>query len=156
MGPSRSYFLELFFNLEREAPTSTGKNAQECGDRRMNCTPLFPKAAPPDISLFQLPNPLLQELPLGLLLGQRQRLLIRRPGLSGPAGGTGDRRTLTSLHSSKIWGRFRLSPNPLGFGMVSAKNPTLQLRSGQAFSQRTREMGHPAPSGKFSGFAPSQ
>src|SRR3984885_1374458 len=35
--------------------------------------------------LFQLPNPLLQELPLRFLLGQRQRFLIRGPGLSGPA-----------------------------------------------------------------------
>jgi hypothetical protein len=35
--------------------------------------------------LFQLPNPLLQELPLWFLLGQRQSLLIRRPSLSGPA-----------------------------------------------------------------------
>jgi hypothetical protein len=34
-------------------------------------TPLFPNDAPPDICLFQLPNPLLQELPLGFLLGQR-------------------------------------------------------------------------------------
>src|ERR1700723_1376011 len=32
--------------------------------------------------LFQLPNPLLQELPLWFLLGQRQSLLIRRPSLS--------------------------------------------------------------------------
>jgi hypothetical protein len=36
-------------------------------------------------SLFQLANPLLQELPLGFLLGQRQSFLIRRPSLSGPA-----------------------------------------------------------------------
>ena len=36
-------------------------------------------------SLFQLPNPLLQELPLWFLLGQRQSFLIRRPSLSCPA-----------------------------------------------------------------------
>src|SRR5260370_15943502 len=30
-------------------------------------------------------------------------------------------------------------------GRVSVKIPTLRLRSGQAFSQRTREMGHTAP-----------
>jgi hypothetical protein len=35
--------------------------------------------------LFQLPNPLLQELPLRFLLGQRQSFLIRGPSLSGPA-----------------------------------------------------------------------
>src|SRR6266481_5483233 len=35
--------------------------------------------------LFQLPNPLLQELPLWFLLGQRQSFLIRGPSLSGPA-----------------------------------------------------------------------
>ena len=32
----------------------------------------------------------------------------------------------------------------LRVGRVSAKSPTLRLRSGQAFSQRTREMGQPA------------
>ena len=35
--------------------------------------------------LFQLPNPRLQELPLWFLLGQGQRLLIRRPSLRCPA-----------------------------------------------------------------------
>jgi len=35
--------------------------------------------------LFQLPNPRLQELPLGFLLGQRQSFLIRGTSLSGPA-----------------------------------------------------------------------
>ena len=35
--------------------------------------------------LFQLPNPLLQELPLWFLLGQGQSLLIRGLSLSGPA-----------------------------------------------------------------------
>src|SRR5271165_5222613 len=35
--------------------------------------------------LFQLPNALLQELPLRFLLGQRQSFLIRGPSLSGPA-----------------------------------------------------------------------
>jgi hypothetical protein len=35
--------------------------------------------------LFQLPNSLLQELPLWFLLGQCQSFLIRGPGLSGPA-----------------------------------------------------------------------
>jgi hypothetical protein len=35
--------------------------------------------------LFQLPNPLLQELPLWFLLGQRQSFLIRGPSLGGPA-----------------------------------------------------------------------
>jgi len=49
------------------------------------CTPLFACDAPPHIFLFQLLNPLLQELPLWFLLGQGQRLLIRRPSLSGPA-----------------------------------------------------------------------
>jgi hypothetical protein len=35
--------------------------------------------------LFQLPNPLLQELPLRFLLGQGHSFLIRRPSLSCPA-----------------------------------------------------------------------
>jgi len=35
--------------------------------------------------LSQLPNSLLQELPLWFLLGQRQSFLIRGPGLSCPA-----------------------------------------------------------------------
>ena len=35
--------------------------------------------------LFQLPDPLLQELPLRFLLGQRQSFLISRPSLSSPA-----------------------------------------------------------------------
>ena len=35
--------------------------------------------------LFQLPNPLLQELPLRFLLGERQSFLMRGPGLGGPA-----------------------------------------------------------------------
>jgi dihydrofolate reductase len=35
--------------------------------------------------LFQLPDPVLQELALGFLLGQGQGLLIGRPGLGGPA-----------------------------------------------------------------------
>jgi len=48
-------------------------------------TPLFASDAPPAIFLFQLPNPLLQELPLWFLLSQRQRLLIRSTSLSGPA-----------------------------------------------------------------------
>jgi hypothetical protein len=48
-------------------------------------TPLFSNDAPPHFFLFQLPNPLMQELPLWFLLGQRQRLLIRRPSLSCPA-----------------------------------------------------------------------
>jgi hypothetical protein len=38
--------------------------------------PLFPNDAPSGYFLFQLPNPLLQELPLRFLLGQGQRLLI--------------------------------------------------------------------------------
>ncbi len=36
-------------------------------------------------SSFQLSNPLLQELPLRFLLGQRQSLFIRNPGLGCPA-----------------------------------------------------------------------
>jgi len=36
--------------------------------------------------LFQLPNPLLQELPRRFLLGQRQSFLIRGPGLRCPDG----------------------------------------------------------------------
>jgi hypothetical protein len=36
------------------------------------------------IFLFQLPNPLLQKLTLGFLLGQRQSFFIRGPGLSHP------------------------------------------------------------------------
>src|SRR6267154_1692325 len=47
--------------------------------------PLFLNDAPPDIFLFQLPNPLLQELPLWFQLGQRQGFLIRGPSLSCPA-----------------------------------------------------------------------
>ncbi len=35
--------------------------------------------------LFQLPNPLLQELPLRFLLGQRQSFLISGPSLGCPA-----------------------------------------------------------------------
>ena len=54
------------------------------GSRR-EVLPLFPKDAPRDIFLFQLANALLQELPLGFLLGQRQSFLIRCPGLSDPA-----------------------------------------------------------------------
>lgn len=50
-----------------------------CGTRNSNVsdpfqtgrTPLFASDAPPDIFLFQLPNPLLQELLLWFLLGQR-------------------------------------------------------------------------------------
>jgi toxin ParE1/3/4 len=38
-----------------------------------------------DAFLFQLTNPLSQELPLWFLLGQRQRLLVRRTRLSRPA-----------------------------------------------------------------------
>src|SRR5580704_9451194 len=49
--------------------------------------------------LFQLPNPLLQELPLWFLLGQGQSFLIR----------LGTDRTFNNLHSSKNWGTFRLS-----------------------------------------------
>src|SRR6266481_1650713 len=37
------------------------------------------------IFLFQLPNPLLQELPLWFLLGQGQSFLVRGPSLSCPA-----------------------------------------------------------------------
>src|SRR6266536_5896190 len=37
------------------------------------------------LALFQLSNPLFQELPLWFLLGQRQSFLIRHPSLSGPA-----------------------------------------------------------------------
>src|SRR3984893_6987730 len=37
------------------------------------------------IFLLPLPNPLLQELPLWFLLGQRQSFLIRGPSLSCPA-----------------------------------------------------------------------
>jgi len=37
------------------------------------------------VFLFQLPNPLLQELPLWFLLGQGQSFLIRGPSPSGPA-----------------------------------------------------------------------
>ena len=47
-------------------------------------TPLF-ASDPPHIFLFQLPNPLLQELPLWFLLGQGQSFLIRGPGLRRPA-----------------------------------------------------------------------
>src|ERR1700678_73898 len=35
--------------------------------------------------LFQLPNPLLQELPLRFLLGQRQSFLVSGASLGGPA-----------------------------------------------------------------------
>jgi hypothetical protein len=38
-----------------------------------------------DIFSFQLPNPLLQELPLRLLLRQRQSFLIRGSSLGCPA-----------------------------------------------------------------------
>jgi len=37
------------------------------------------------LASFQLPNPLLEELPLWFLLGQRQSFLIGGPGLSRPA-----------------------------------------------------------------------
>ena len=52
---------------------------------RERCNTGFLKIDSHSIFLFQLPNPLLQELPLRFLLGQRQSFLIRRPGLSGPA-----------------------------------------------------------------------
>jgi hypothetical protein len=39
----------------------------------------------PSLFLFQLSNPLLQELPLWFLLGQRQSFLIRGPSLRCPA-----------------------------------------------------------------------
>src|SRR5260370_47898 len=45
----------------------------------------FPLRCATGHSLFQLPNPFLQELPLRFLLGQRQSFLIRSPSLSGPA-----------------------------------------------------------------------
>src|SRR2546425_510750 len=41
--------------------------------------------SPSASDLFQLPNPLLQELPLWFLLGQRQSFLIRGPSLGCPA-----------------------------------------------------------------------
>src|ERR1700688_190192 len=47
--------------------------------------PRFPENRHLLYFLFQLPNPFLQELPLWFLLGQRQRLLIRRLSLSCPA-----------------------------------------------------------------------
>ncbi len=47
--------------------------------------PLLPKGAPPEFFLLQLPNPLLQELPLWFLLGQRQGFLISGPSLGCPA-----------------------------------------------------------------------
>jgi hypothetical protein len=37
------------------------------------------------LASFQLPNPLLEELPLWFLLGQRQSFLISGPSLSRPA-----------------------------------------------------------------------
>jgi hypothetical protein len=37
----------------------------------------------------------------------------------------------------------RLHSMPARSLLLQAKSPTLRLRSGQAFSQRTREMGHP-------------
>jgi hypothetical protein len=45
----------------------------------------YPHRLLTSLFLFQLPNPLLQELPLGFLLGQRQSFLISGASLSGPA-----------------------------------------------------------------------
>ena len=45
----------------------------------------YPHRLLTSLFLFQLPNPLLQELPLWFLLGQRQSFLIRGPSLSCPA-----------------------------------------------------------------------
>jgi hypothetical protein len=42
-------------------------------------------SAASQLILFQLPNPLLQELALWFLLGQRQSFLISGPGLRCPA-----------------------------------------------------------------------
>src|SRR5216684_1736533 len=53
-------------------------------------------------------------------------------------GGIGSDQRLDSVggeNSAESW---------LRVDRVSAKSPTLRLRSGQAFSLRTREMGHPA------------
>jgi hypothetical protein len=45
----------------------------------------YPHRLLTSLCLFQLPNPLLQELALWFLLGQGQRLLIGRTCLGGPA-----------------------------------------------------------------------
>src|ERR1700733_1720605 len=45
----------------------------------------YPHRLLKSLFLFQMPNPLLQELPLWFLLGQRQSSLIRGPSLSCPA-----------------------------------------------------------------------
>ncbi len=45
----------------------------------------YPHRLLTSLFLFQLPNPLLQELPLWFLLGQRQSFLISGPSLSCPA-----------------------------------------------------------------------
>src|SRR2546427_9454840 len=62
----------------------------------------YPHRLLTSLFLFQLPNPLLQELPLWFLLGQRQSFLIRGPSLWGE---TGDRQDVHQFHSSKNWGR---------------------------------------------------
>src|SRR3984885_3448274 len=45
----------------------------------------YPHRLLTSLYLFQLPNPLLQELPLWFLLGQGQSFLISGPSLSRPA-----------------------------------------------------------------------
>ena len=65
----------------------------ECGGRvnvgTTGRTPVFASDAPQEIFLSQLPNPLLQELPLWFLLGQRQSFLIRGASLSCPVRACG-------------------------------------------------------------------
>jgi len=67
---------------------------------------------------LQLPNPLLQELPIRFLLGQRQSFLVREPALSCPAepavhigaAEIGDRRDVSPRFLTGTCGPFRLSP----------------------------------------------
>jgi hypothetical protein len=70
------------------------------GDGKSTATPIFLFNLL--IFLFQLPNPLLQELALWFLLGQGQSFLIRGPGLGGaaqPAVHIGTREGKVTVHS---------------------------------------------------------
>ena len=79
---------------------------------RERCNTGFLKIDSHSIFLFQLPNPLLQELPLWFLLGQRQSFLIRGPRLSRPTRGElGTGRTFTNLHSFEKPGNARSVPD---------------------------------------------
>src|SRR5262249_12899478 len=94
------------------------------GDGKSTATPF----------LFQLPNPLLQELPLRLLLGQRQRFLIGSPSFSRPSQpaahiGTGGMRQVVICQFATLQHRvdlrqagLRTIPHGNGYGTIELYN----------------------------------